>query len=57
MKEWLPAVVLFLQIAVMVAKWWFDRNSAKKKMVEELKKEAKDAKDAQSITSFFDHIR
>ena len=57
MKEWLPAIVLVLQLAVALFAWWRERNSKKAAVVEALKKEAKDAQTPTDITRFFDHVR
>ena len=45
-----------LQIAMMVLKWWFGLDDAKKAKAKELLKEAQNAKDASGITRIFDAV-
>jgi uncharacterized membrane protein SirB2 len=45
-----------LQIALMVLKWWFGLDDAKKEKAKELLKEVPNAKDTVSITRLLDAI-
>jgi len=50
------SIAAFLQILLMVSKWWFGLDDAKKAKAKELLKEADNAKDPSAITRVFDAI-
>jgi hypothetical protein len=52
----LAGIVAALQIVMMVLKWWFGLDDAKKAKAKELLKGVPDAKDPSSITRMFDAI-
>ena len=49
-------IVAALQIVMMVLKWWFGLDEAKKQKAKELLKEIPNANDPSSITRLFDDI-
>jgi hypothetical protein len=46
----------FIQLLLIVAKWWFGLDDAKKAKAKELLKGVDNANDASSITRLFDDI-
>ena len=46
----------FIQLLLIVAKWWFGLDDAKKEKAKEIMKEVPDAKDPSSITRTLDAI-
>ena len=53
---WLAAIGTFLQLVLLVAKWWFGLDAEKKAKIEMLKKEIPNAKTESDITRLFDDI-
>lgn len=50
------AITAFLQLLLIVSKWWFGLDDAKKAKAKELLKEVPNAKDPASITRLFDSV-